>query len=56
MYRTFNMGIGFLIVCTKESARRLKQLIPEVEQVGYVDSSSGVIVSIADEEIEVENW
>ncbi len=56
MYRTFNMGIGFLIVCPKRSARRLKKVIPEVEQVGYVDSSRGVIVSIAGEEIEVENW
>jgi phosphoribosylformylglycinamidine cyclo-ligase len=56
MYRTFNMGIGFLIVCTRESEHRLKQIIPEVEQVGYVDSSRKAIVSIADKEIEVENW
>jgi phosphoribosylformylglycinamidine cyclo-ligase len=56
MYRTFNMGIGFLIVCTKRSARRLKQVIPEVEQLGYVDSSREVIVPIASEEIEVEKW
>ena len=56
MYRTFNMGIGFLIVCSRNSGRHLKQVIPEVEQVGYVDSSSEVTVSIAGEEIRVESW
>ena len=56
MYRTFNMGIGFLIVCTKESAHRLRQVIPEAEQVGYVDSSREVIIPRAGKEIQVENW
>ena len=56
MYRTFNMGIGFLVVCSKSSARWVKQVIPEADQLGYVDSSRRVTVSMAGEEIEVENW
>jgi phosphoribosylformylglycinamidine cyclo-ligase len=56
MYRTFNMGIGFLVICPKNSASRLKATIPEIEQVGYVDSSRGVIVSTHDAEVEVERW
>ena len=56
MYRTFNMGVGFLIICPKNSAHRLKATIPEIQQVGYVDSSCKVIVSVAGREIEVEKW
>jgi phosphoribosylformylglycinamidine cyclo-ligase len=56
MYRTFNMGIGFLIVCPKGSAKQLKALVPELIQVGYVDSSRKVVVSIAGVENELEKW
>jgi phosphoribosylformylglycinamidine cyclo-ligase len=56
MYRTFNMGIGFIVVCSKESARQVKNLIPEAEQVGYVDFSRRVIASVQGEEIELETW
>jgi phosphoribosylformylglycinamidine cyclo-ligase len=56
MYRTFNMGIGFLIVCPKRSAKQLKALVPELMHVGYVDSSRKAVISIAGAETEVEKW
>lgn len=56
MYRTFNMGIGFLIICPKNSAHQLKAAIPEILQIGHVDSSREVVVSIDGTEIEVEKW
>lgn len=56
MYRTFNMGIGFLIICSKHDSKLLKVVAPEVEQVGYVDSSCRVIVSIDGEETQLEKW
>lgn len=56
MYRTFNMGVGFLIICPEESAHRLKATIPDIQQVGHVNSSREVSVSIAGKEFEVEKW
>jgi phosphoribosylformylglycinamidine cyclo-ligase len=56
MYRTFNMGIGFLIVCPETSTKQLKALIPELMQVGYVDSSRSVVISIAGVETELDKW
>jgi phosphoribosylformylglycinamidine cyclo-ligase len=56
MYRTFNMGIGFLIICPESGIRQLKTLVPELTQVGYVDSSRKAIVSIAGVETELEKW
>ncbi len=56
MYRTFNMGTGFLIICPERVAKRVKQLIPETLQVGCVTDSRAVVVSTGRHEFEVENW
>lgn len=56
MYRTFNMGIGFLIICPRGTARRIKQIVPEILQVGTVTNSSGVTISRAGRTFEVEKW
>jgi len=56
MYRTFNMGTGFLIVCPPKMEKRAKALIPAVEQVGYVTSSREVVVSRNGNELRVEKW
>ncbi len=56
MYRTFNMGIGFLVICSKDDSSRLRTVAPEMEQVGHVDSSCRVLVSADGEEIQVEKW
>ena len=56
MYRTFNMGIGFLIICPRKMENRLKRLVTETVRVGYVTSSREVLVSLRGKEIEVEKW
>jgi phosphoribosylformylglycinamidine cyclo-ligase len=56
MYRTFNMGIGFLIICPESGTKQLMALVPELTQVGYVDSSRKAIISIAGAETEIEKW
>ena len=56
MYRTFNMGIGFLIICPQHEAKRIKQIIPEIQQIGYVTNSHGVVISRSNNEFEVEKW
>ncbi len=56
MYRTFNMGIGFLIICPGKMENRLKRLVTETVRVGYVTSSREVLVSLGSKEIEVEKW
>jgi phosphoribosylformylglycinamidine cyclo-ligase len=45
MYRTFNMGIGFLVICPRRSARRARRLVRGLRQVGYVTSSREVTVT-----------
>jgi len=56
MYRTFNMGTGFVIICPKRAVRRVKQLVPGITEVGYVTNSRAVNISLRDHEFEVENW
>jgi phosphoribosylformylglycinamidine cyclo-ligase len=56
MYRTFNMGIGFLVICPEESKSALKAAIPNIQQVGEANSSREVNVSIAGKEFEIEKW
>ncbi len=56
MYRTFNMGTGFLIVCPKREVKRAEALLPEVKHVGYVTGSSSVTISVDGRELEVERW
>ncbi len=34
MYRTFNMGTGFLIICPKNAVSVARRILPEAKQVG----------------------
>jgi phosphoribosylformylglycinamidine cyclo-ligase len=56
MYRTFNMGIGFLIICSPTTARRVQKLLPETVRVGSVTESCASLVSVGGRKIEVETW
>ncbi len=56
MYRTFNMGIGFLVICPGKVARRVKTLVPSFREVGYVTGSCAVIFAGQGKMIEVEKW
>jgi len=56
MFRTFNMGTGFLIICPKAVAKRVKALVPEAEQVGFCTPSPELTVSVDGHELEIENW
>jgi phosphoribosylformylglycinamidine cyclo-ligase len=56
MYRTFNMGIGFLIICPPRVAKRVRLLLPEARPVGVVTSSKFVTVCVDGREVEVERY
>lgn len=56
MYRTFNMGIGFIIICPQRVANRVNQLVPETLQVGTVTNTSAVVISLPGRKFEVEKW
>jgi len=56
MYRTFNMGIGFLVICPKRVVEHVKRRIPEIRQVGHVTDSRAATISLARSEFEVEKW
>jgi hypothetical protein len=50
------MGTGFLVICPKHLAKRVKQLVPEIQQMGYVTNSRAVVISLSNNEFEVEKW
>ena len=56
MYRTFNMGTGFLIMCDRRAVGRFKLALPELREVGYVTSTRSVVIGAGGLEIEVERW
>jgi phosphoribosylformylglycinamidine cyclo-ligase len=56
MYRTFNMGIGFLVVCPRQTVKQARSLIPGLRQVGHVTSSREANVMIKGEEISVTKY
>lgn len=56
MYRTFNMGIGFAIICPEKVEKRIKRLLPETSRIGSVISSRDVVVSRGGREVKVEKW
>jgi len=56
MFRTFNMGIGFLVTCPKAAAPRLMALVPHLLQVGHVTRDRRVEVRLGDRLVEVEEW
>jgi len=56
MYRTFNMGIGFLIICPKNLEERVQTLLPEARHVGHVTKIQGVSVSVNGRRVEIESY
>jgi len=56
MYRTFNMGIGFLIVCPRRYYRTAKTIVPALTQIGEVTGTRDVTVRISGRDIQIEKW
>jgi phosphoribosylformylglycinamidine cyclo-ligase len=56
MYRTFNMGTGFLVLCPKNEAKNVLRVQPDARQVGEVVKERRVIVKAGSNRIEVEAW
>jgi phosphoribosylformylglycinamidine cyclo-ligase len=56
MYRTFNMGIGFLVLCPRTLERRAIALVPELIRLGFVTDSHNVGVRVGDRVVEIEHW
>jgi phosphoribosylformylglycinamidine cyclo-ligase len=56
MYRTFNMGIGFIIICPKRSLHHLKMVLPEARQIGQVTGSREVNSRIKGHDVQIEKW
>lgn len=43
MYRTFNMGMGFMVIVPESEVEKVKKLV-DAHEVGYVDDGEGVFV------------
>jgi len=56
MYRTFNMGIGFLVICPKRFSRQITKILPEARQIGVVTGSREVIALVNGHDIQIEKW
>jgi len=56
MYRTFNMGIGFLIICPKRGAKHVSEILPEAKQVGCVTSGRDVTILTRGRELDIERY
>jgi len=56
MYRTFNMGIGFLVICSRVPERRAASLVPELRRVGFVTDSRDVRVKVGGRVVGIEHW
>ncbi|HLB29629.1 MAG TPA: AIR synthase-related protein, partial [Dehalococcoidia bacterium] len=41
MFRTFNMGLGMILVCAREDADKVRQLLPEALAIGHVVRQQG---------------
>ncbi|MDD2716202.1 MAG: phosphoribosylformylglycinamidine cyclo-ligase [Candidatus Wallbacteria bacterium] len=44
MYRTFNMGIGFMLICDKKIEKNIRKLIPDSLKIGEIVSGGGVTI------------
>ncbi len=44
MYRTFNMGVGMVLVVAQDSAEQAQQVLPELFSIGYITDGNGVIL------------
>jgi phosphoribosylformylglycinamidine cyclo-ligase len=42
MYRTFNMGMGFVFIAPKQSAEGVQELVPDAKIVGEVTNKPGI--------------
>jgi len=56
MYRTFNMGTGFLVFCPKNEARNTLRTLLDARKVGEVVNERKVVVEVDSKKIEVEEW
>jgi phosphoribosylformylglycinamidine cyclo-ligase len=56
MYRTFNMGTGFLIIAPEESQREILGEIRGSKVVGKVVEEKSVTVEVDSKRIEVDRW
>lgn len=56
MYRTFNMGIGFLLVCPKQAEKLVRRLVPEARQVGFATNSTEVTILREGKDLSVESY
>ncbi len=56
MYRTFNMGTGFLMVVPRADERKTLTIIKGSQVVGRVTNDRRVIVETASTKLEIERW
>jgi len=56
MYRTFNMGIGFMVICPKRFSHQIAKILPEAKQIGQVTRSQDVTARINAHDIQIEKW
>jgi phosphoribosylformylglycinamidine cyclo-ligase len=56
MYRTFNMGTGFLIMVRKSDEKKTLMTIPRSRVVGEVIQEQEVIVKTHSHELQIERW
>lgn len=56
MYRTFNMGTGFLVICPTNQIQKVQRIIPQIKQVGHVTTSRDVRIMTSGTELQIEKW
>ncbi len=56
MYRTFNMGTGFLVVVPRADEKKTLTIIKGSQVVGSVTNDRRVIVETASTKLEIERW
>jgi len=56
MFRTFNMGVGFLIICPRSAAARAKAILPDARPIGHVTDSRTVTVEADGRDLEIKSY
>ena len=56
MFRTFNMGVGLVVVCPRRVAARGKAILPGCKVIGHITDSKAVTVDLDNREIEIESY
>jgi len=56
MFRTFNMGIGFIVICPRSIMGRVMSAVPEARLIGQVTSSNEITLRRGESEVIVEKW